>query len=487
MHLKCYLRKYLYKRGRNKKVFEFSDELMKRRMLEMGGSKSRNKTFGLLTLGCAKNNVESDFIRGSLEELGYEYSDLEGAQVIIVLTCAFTESAKEESIETILELGQCKREGRCETLIVTGCLAQRYCESLYKEIPEADGIIGLSHINDIGKYLSDILEGERISKAGQMPRSYQEKRSRSHATGPSAYLQISDGCDNRCTYCAIPLIRGQYRNRSIESLVTEAEHLVGQGVKEIVLIGQDIAAYGMEYKAQPHLEILLDELEQLDKLEWIRILYCQPKSIMDELIEKVAGSSKICPYFDIPFQHASKGILKKMGRKGDGEEYLKLIDKVRALIPDAAIRTSFIIGFPGETEEDFEELIRFIECVDLDYIGLFEYSAEEGTKAYEFLGRVAREVIRDRMRAVADIRDNLAIKKGNASIGRKVQVLVENIEGNNNEMENTCYQGRTKYQAPEVDGEIMVINAGDGLKVGDIVEAKITNANGYDLEGELEC
>jgi len=453
----------------------------------VSSSKRMKKTFGLVTLGCAKNDVESDFIRGSLEELGYEYSDLERAQVIIVLACGFIESAKEESIETILELGKHKKEGKYETLIVTGCLAQRYCESLYKEIPEADGIIGLSHVGDIGKYLSDILEGKRISKAGQMPRLYQEKRNRSHVNGSSAYLQISDGCDNRCTYCAIPLIRGKYRSRSIESLVAEARMLTDQGVREIVLIGQDIAAFGFDNKAQLHLDVLLNELENLDELKWIRLLYCQPQNVTDDLIEKAACSSKICPYFDIPFQHASKSILERMGRKGNAEDYLKLIGKARELIPDIAVRTSFIVGFPGETEEEFNELVRFIECADLDYIGLFEYSAEEGTKAYGLPGHIAREEIRDRMRAVADIRDKLAIKKGNANIGRKVQVLVENIEGNSNDVGDIRYQGRTKYQAPEVDGETMIINAGDRLKIGDIVKVRITSANGYDLEGELEC
>ncbi len=431
--------------------------------------------------------METEFLEGSLQRHGYKITNLDDAQIIIVNTCGFIETAKQESIDTILQLAKRKEDCNCNALIVTGCLAQRYREVLLKEMPEVDGAIGISHLRDMHLYVSEIVKGKRICKAGSLPSRYSEDRIRNIPDKPSAYMQISDGCDNFCTYCAIPMIRGIYRSRSIKSLLSEAKDLIAHGVKEIVLIGNDTGCYGHDIYGKPKIDSLIKELANLEELEWIRVLYCQPHNLSDKLIGTIASSHKVCPYVDIPFQHASKRILTKMGRRGDSKEYLELIERMRSQIPDVAIRTSFIVGFPGEADRDFEELIRFVEEAGFDYIGLFEYSSEEDTVAHDLPNEVPKEIVRERFRVISDLRDLIALNKGKLFLGKKVQVLLESILGEEDGLKHTCYQGRTIYQAPEIDGETQVKADRNGLKIGDIVEAKINKVDIYDFEGELEC
>jgi ribosomal protein S12 methylthiotransferase len=405
-----------------------------------------NISYSVVTLGCAKNTVETEFLEGSLREYGYTITDLEDAAIIIVNTCGFIEAAKEESIETILELTRYKKNHNCKALIVTGCLAQRYPQDLFNEIAEVDAIIELSHLRNLPSYISEILSGKRVCKVGLLPSSYNESRIRNLSGKPSAYLQISDGCNNFCTYCSIPIIRGRYRSRSLNSLLSEAKNLVTHGVKEIVLIGQDTSYYGSDIYGKPKLDILLNKLANLEELSWIRLLYCQPQYFSDELIDAIANDQKVTPYVDIPFQHASKKILKKMGRKGGSKEYLELIKKVRNRIPDVAIRTSLILGFPGESDKDFDELMRFVEEIKFDYIGLFEYSPEENTVAYDLPNHVPKELVRERFSAISDLKDAIAIHKGRSYLGRKVRTLVESIIEQKGRPNLLYYRGRTVYQ-----------------------------------------
>jgi len=444
-------------------------------------------SFRVLTLGCAKNEVETEFIEGSLKSEGLRIADLEDAQIIIVNTCGFIEAAKEESIEAIFEAAKNKKEGSCNALIVTGCLAQRYPEALFEEIPEVDGIIGLSHVENLSSYIKEILNGKRICKAGSLSSHYKENRVRNVTEKPYAYLQIADGCDNSCTYCAIPMIRGRYRSRSLDSLLAEAGTLLAEGVKEIVLIGQDTACYGIDLYGERKLSSLICELGKLDELRWIRLLYCQPQNFSDRLMGVIADNPKVCHYVDIPLQHASKKILGKMGRKGDRTEYLKLIGRIRKKIPDVAIRTSLILGFPGESDEDFEELMLFVEEAGFDYIGLFEYSAEENTVACNLPNHVPKEVVRERFAAMSDLRDAAAQQKRQSYLGRKSKMLVESISRQKSDSKVTDCRGRTPFQAPEIDGEIRAKTVGTKLSVGDIVDVELKTIDDYDFEGELEC
>lgn len=450
-------------------------------------SESTKATFTVVTLGCAKNTVETEFIEGSMQEVGYRRTSIDEADVIIVNTCGFIKSAKEESIETILELASCKEDGSCRALIVTGCLAQRYPDELFEEIPEVDGIIGISELKDLASYVSEILGGKRIRQTGIMPVYYEEKRIRNIWPGPSAYMQISDGCDNSCTYCAIPIMRGRYRSRSLDSLLSEAKGLLAHGVKEIVLIGQDTSCYGKDIYGKAMTEVLIEGLASLEELEWIRILYCQPQNFSDALIEAFATNDKICPYIDVPFQHASNKILTKMGRRGHCEDYLKLIQRIRDQMPDVALRTSFIVGFPGENDRDFSELMQFVEEIEFDYTGLFEYSPEDNTAAQALPNHVPRELVRERYRMVSDLRDTLALHRGRSYLGRRIQVLVEDMVEEQGALGSLYYQGRAIFQAPEIDGEIRIKSPGKKLCTGDIVEVIIKNGDIYDFEGELEC
>ena len=433
--------------------------------------------FSVVTLGCPKNKVESEFIKDSLEKHGYQAADAKESEIIIVNTCGFIQAAKEEAIETILDFARFKKEGRCRLLIVAGCMAQRYHRELYAELPEVDGIIGISHHSKLPSYIVEMARGKRLRKAGPMPRVYSEERARGVPEGPSAYLQISDGCDNACAYCAIPLIRGRYRSRSIQSLMSEAENLAAHGVKEIVLIGQDTAFYGADTGSGPQIGLLLDRLSSLEGLEWIRLLYCQPQNVTDELVRAIADNPKVCPYLDIPFQHAGKRVLSSMNRNGDADQYMRLIDNVRRRIPDIALRTSLIIGFPGETDRDFEELLGFIEKAGLDYIGLFEYSREEKTAAARMPDQIPDEIVRERFRAVSDLSDRIAFDKCRAMLGKKSQVLLE-------EAGQAYFCGRSNRQAPEIDGEVLVKKDGNSLKIGDIIDTKIVQADLYSFEGE---
>ncbi len=443
----------------------------------------KTRKFSVVTLGCSKNSVETEFLKSSLKTCGYEEVDEEDAEIIVVNTCGFIQAAKEESIETILHLAMYKEEGRCRLLIVAGCMAQRYHQELHAELPEIDGVIGLSHHKDLPFFVSEAEKGKKPCVAGGLPLVFREERHRADAKGPSAYMQISDGCDNFCAYCAIPSIRGRYRSRPIESLLKEARYLIGGGVREIVLIGQDTAFYGGDFNGKSQIDRLLTKLGDLDELAWIRLLYCQPQHITEQFIELVATNNKVCPYLDIPFQHASKRVLANMNRSGCGDEYLELISRIRSEIPGIALRTSMIIGFPGETEKDFEELLQFIEAAGMDYVGLFEYSREENTASAVMPDQIPDEVVRERFRIVSDLRDGLALARCRSMVGKNKQVLIESMI-DDEQADGSCFQGRAIDQAPEIDGEVQLKGDGNCLTIGDIIEVKLNQADFYHFEGE---
>ncbi len=434
----------------------------------------------VITLGCPKNEADSDFIKGHLYCSGYHLvSQPKEAQVIVLNTCGFIESAKRESIETILELSRYKEEGKCRVLAVVGCLAQRYSGELFDEIPEIDILLGLSDSSKLPEKIIESLNGKRILEVNK-PSNYLSKNlSRIKPSSPSAYLKISDGCNGSCSYCAIPLIRGNYRSCSEKLLINEVKFLVKNSVKEIVLVGQDTSYYGKDIYGERKLSQLILKLSQIEGLNWIRLLYVQPDGFSKDLLTVFASNPKVCKYIDIPFQHSSKKILRLMKRKGSAEEYLSLLKQMREYLPDVAVRTSLMVGFPGETDDDFEELLAFVKAARLDYLGVFEYSAEEGTKASGLPFQILNEVKRERYHQLVALQDSITLEKNKSYKGKKMKVLVESRE------DGGLFLGRNQYQAPEIDG-IVYLNK-KNLKIGEFVSAKITGVDGYDLIGEVTC
>ena len=381
-----------------------------------------------VSLGCDKNLVDSEKMLGMLHEAHYELTDNEyEADIIIVNTCAFIGDAKEESINNIIEMGKLKETGKCRKLIVTGCLAQRYKEEIKKELPEVDMVFGMSD------YKPDIIKAKRIVTTG----------------GHYAHLKIAEGCDKYCTYCIIPMLRGHYRSYPMEELVKEAEALVEGGVKELVLIAQETTLYGVDLYGKKMLHELLRKLCRINGLRWIRIMYCYPEEIYDELIQVMKEEPKICHYLDIPIQHASDSILKRMNRKTNRAELTERIAKLREEIPDIALRTSLIAGFPGETEEDHEELMEFIDEIEFTRLGVFTYSAEEGTKAAEMDGQVQEEVKEERRDRLMELQQEISSDLSQSQIGKVMTVMIEGKVADEN-----AYVGRTYMDAPNVDGYI---------------------------------
>lgn len=435
---------------------------------------------GMVSLGCSKNQVDAEMMLNSLKLSGYEVTPEESeADVIIVNTCGFIEEAKREAIENILEVAAYKNEGNLKALIVTGCLAERYRDQIISDIPEVDAVVGIGKNSDIASIVADALGG---SKNG-----YYDEKSKLDINADRmlstpfymAYLKIAEGCDNCCTYCAIPAIRGRYRSRKIESIVAEAKKLAAGGVKELILIAQDPTRYGEDLYGKSELVKLLNELCKIDDLHWIRTLYTYPERITDELLDVVANNDKLVKYFDIPLQHCNEKILKRMNRQGDRAGLTELINKIRTRIPDVTIRTTFMIGFPGETEKEFEDLCEFVKEVRFDRVGCFAYSAEEGTPAAEFPDQVEEQIKYDRAENIMNEQSVISAQKNQEKIGTVVEVLIEGYDDY-----IKCYFGRSAADAPEVDGKVFFISPVQ-LVIGNFVMVQINDTLEYDLLGEI--
>ena len=432
-------------------------------------------------MGCAKNLVDTEVMLGILNDNGIELTPFASeADILIVNTCSFIKSAKEESITTVLNMAEYKTEGQCKSLIIAGCLGQRYKQELLDEIPEADAIIGTGAWHRIMEAVKETLQGNRVVLAGESEMIYDERTPRITTTPEySAYVKIAEGCDNRCTYCAIPMIRGKYRSRTIEDIKAEVQRLAERGVKEINLIAQDSTNYGHDLYGQPSLARLLRELVKLEKLKWVRILYCYPKYFTDELIDLMAQEEKICKYVDLPLQHADNAVLKRMNRADTRESVEVLLAKIRQRIPEVTVRSTFIVGFPGETAEQYQALRDFLEQQRFDKVGVFTYSREEDTPAYDLPEQVPEEIMQERYHDLMSLQCKISEELNCSLEGKILEVL---IEGRDTEQEAVTY-GRSYREAPEVDGQIYVENDSDS-QPGDMIRVKIVQGFTYDVVGE---
>ncbi len=435
-----------------------------------------------ISLGCDKNLVDTEVMLGMLTGKGYSITDDEQeADVVVINTCCFINDAKEESINTILEMAELKKSGAIKALIVAGCLAQRYKEEIQKEIPEVDAIVGTTAIDRIAEALEETLQGKQQNHIEDINKKPVYDKKRMVTTGGHyAYLKIAEGCDKHCSYCIIPKVRGNYRSISMESLVEEAKKLVEFGAKELILVAQETTLYGKDLYGEKSLPKLLHKLCEIDGLYWIRILYCYPEEITDELIEIIRTEKKICNYLDIPIQHASDRILKRMGRRTNQQELRDMVAKLRQAIPDICLRTTLITGFPGETQEDHEELLAFIDEMEFDRLGVFTYSPEEDTPAATFADQIEEEVKKDRQAELMELQQEIAFEKAEAMIGRTVLAMVEGKVPDEH-----AYVARTYKDAPNVDGFVF-IQTSEELMTGDFVRTKITGSYEYDLIGEID-
>ena len=435
----------------------------------------------MVSLGCEKNRVDAEMMMAALEQAGYELKDDAAlADVAIVNTCGFIEDAKKESIEEILELARLKKEGRIRALVVTGCMAERYREEVRREIPEADAVCGIGANGDIAAVVAQALAGEH-------PERFPEKcllplEGRRVRSTPSyfAYLKIAEGCDNRCSYCAIPMIRGGYRSRTMESIVQEAEQLAAEGAKELILIAQDTTRYGKDLYGRYALPELLRRLCAVEGPRWIRLLYCYPEAITDELLDVMASEKKIVKYMDLPLQHCSQPVLRAMRRAGSRQELTALLRKLRQRIPGLVLRTTMITGFPGETEEDFEELCQFAKEMRFERLGCFAYSQEEGTPAGAMENQVDPEVRQERRNILMEQQMNIMQEWGESRVGQTVEVLVEGFD-----RYAECWFGRSAADAPDVDGKIFFLANGKRPRLGEFRKIKITDCIDCDLMGEI--
>jgi len=433
----------------------------------------------VVTLGCEKNLVDSEIMSGLIHERGYELVDRpEDATVVIVNTCGFIDAAKEESVNTILELAELKETGRLKALIVSGCLTQRYKEELMKEMPEIDGIVGTGDFHHIADIVEEALGGKKPVRVGHPAFDYDQALPRRVMTPRyTAYVKIAEGCDNACTFCSIPLMRGKFRSRSIESVVREVETLAAQGVKEICLIAQDSTNYGTDLYGTFKLPELLNRVSEVEGIAWVRLHYAYPGFFTDELIETFDSNPKICNYFDIPLQHSEDLILKRMRRPGRQRDARELIARIRDRMPDAAIRTSLIVGFPGETEEHFERLCDFVREMQFDRLGVFTYSKEEDTPAARLPDQVPDEVKEYRAATLMEVQREVSKLTAAKRIGQEIDVLVERYDGRSD-----VYIGRSPYDAPEIDGEVFI--TGCRPEIGSIQRVRVTHAFEFDLAGE---
>ena len=434
-----------------------------------------------VSLGCDKNLVDTEVMLGLLASRGHQMVDSEEiADVIVINTCCFIHDAKEESIQTILEMAEYKKAGSCKALIVTGCLAQRYKQEIIDEIEDVDAVLGTTSYDKIVEAIDEALAGHTSVEMTDIDALPLVESKRLVTTGGHfAYLKIAEGCDKHCTYCIIPKIRGNFRSVPIERLLKEAEDLVAQGVKEIILVAQETTLYGKDLSGEKSLHKLLRELCKISGLRWIRILYCYPEEITDELIQVIKEEDKICNYLDLPIQHASDGILKRMGRRTSKEQLVEIIGKLRKEIPDIAIRTTLITGFPGETQEQHEELMEFVDEMEFDRLGVFTYSPEEDTPAAVMPDQIPEDVKEDRQAELMELQQEIAFDLAEEMIGREVLVMIEGKVADEN-----AYVGRTYKDAPNVDGLIFV-ESEEELMSGDFARVRITGALEYDLMGEI--
>ncbi len=428
---------------------------------------SPKKHINIITLGCSKNLVDSEKIMGQLNNGQFTLShDADGpADIVILNTCGFINDAKEESIDSILHYAKAKKEGLVEEVVVTGCLSQRYKEVLAEEIPEADAWFGVEEPSDLFGYLNQ---------------KYQPENEARFLTTPShfAYLKIAEGCDRTCSFCAIPLIRGAYRSRTIQSLVVEAKHLAAKGVKELLLIAQDLSYYGYDLEKRSMLAELVDELSLIDGIQWIRLHYAYPKSFPDALIKLMAENPKVCRYLDIPLQHINDTLLKSMRRNADKASTLVLLDKIRKQVPDVALRTTFLVGYPGETRQQFEELFNFVRETRFERLGVFTYSPEEGTKAYELDEDIDDKTKQERADELMELQQSISHELNQQKVGKTMSVLIDREEEDH-------FVGRTEYDSPEVDNEVLVEKNG-AIRVGEFYHVEIVDATDFELYGRVQ-
>lgn len=435
-----------------------------------------------ISLGCDKNLVDSEFMIGMLTNDGIELTNEETeADIIIVNSCCFINDAKEESIQNILEMAEYRKSGSCKALIVTGCLAQRYQDEIMKEIPEVDAILGTNSYDAIVEAVHEVLANHSYKNLGTLTGLPKLDNKRVVTTGGHyAHLKIAEGCNKNCTYCVIPSIRGRYRSVPIETLVQQAKDLVDGGVKEIILVAQETTLYGIDLYGEKSLHKLLDELNEIPGLFWIRIMYCYPEELYGELVDAIIRNHKVCHYLDIPIQHCNDAILKRMGRRTNKEDLMGIIRDLRVKIPDITLRTTLICGFPGETEEMHEELMQFINDMEFDRLGAFTYSPEEGTPAADFPDQIEEETKLNWQADVMELQEEVIFDKNDAMKGRELYAFIEGKVADEN-----AYVGRTYRDAPGIDGYIF-INTDEELMTGDIVKVKVTGAYEYDLIGELK-
>ena len=441
----------------------------------------------IIRLGCPKNDLDAEALSSLLKSSGFELTEnRDKADIFIVNTCGFIEQAKKESIGTILELSRFKNGENSKKIIVSGCLAQRYNSLLWSSMPEIDGFLGLNELDKISSLCYEVKKGNRLTFVSPLPSEYKETAERITQVSPYAYLRIAEGCDNLCAYCSIPNIRGKYRSRKMESILKEAESLAKNGVKEINLIGQDITLYGQDIYGEKKLPELLSMLSQIEEIEWIRLLYTHPAHYTEELIQEIATNSKVCKYLDLPLQHISDKLLYLMNRKIDKKGILRLLQALRNSIPDLVLRTTFIVGFPGESREEFKELLDFVKEQRFDRLGVFTYSREEGTEAYKYREHLSSKEKERRLDRLMSLQQKIAFEKNEKRVGERIKVLIESkadkTEFGHITKKEKYYIARSQKEAPEIDGVILV--KGKGLKIGEMVEIKITGWKGYDLIGE---
>ena len=447
------------------------------------------KKVGMVSLGCPRNLIDSEVMMGMLARQGYELAaNSAAADVLVVNTCGFIDSARQESVDTILEMAQLKQTGKLKRLIVAGCLVERYREELEREIPDIDACIGVNQLKEIESAVEP--NGHRVlpvySEGAAAPELflYDETTPRLRATAPyTSYVKIAEGCDHTCAFCIIPRLRGVFRSRSPESILREVEMLAAQGVKEVVLISQDTTTYGTDLALKDGLARLVDSIAAVPGVEWVRFLYCYPTAITDELLDVMASRSNVCKYFDIPLQHASRRILQRMRRGGNREAYERMIERIRERVPGVAVRTTFIVGFPGERDEDFEELLNFVRAVEFDRVGVFTYSDEENSAAFELDEKVDHASATKRERRLMKEQARISRRKNRRLVGSRVRVL---LEGKSKESD-LLLEGRMESQAPEIDGCVLINDVPDGARPrpGDFVTVEITEAHEYDLIGRV--